>query len=56
MKFKLYKSHIYSNLIKSPWNINTRVENGTTKGISRKIVTVLNSLTINGGPSSENKE
>lgn len=36
--------------------MSTRVEKGTTNGISRNIVTVLNSLMVNGGPSSANKK
>jgi hypothetical protein len=39
-------------LINSPWNISTRVEKGTTNGISLSMVTVLSSLMVNGGPSS----
>lgn len=39
-------------LAKSPWNIRTRVENGTTNGISFSMVTVRNSLIVSGGPSS----
>lgn len=53
MNFKcVFMYKVINYLFSNPWNIRTLVENETTNGISLKIVIVLNSVIVSGGPSS----
>lgn len=45
-----YKAYLKRSAAKSPWNIPTRVLNGTTNGISRKMVIDRICLIDRGGP------